>query len=398
MNFENEVFDWENAGTEPSEDRKAKGFETGYKPPAGIFNAFWHRVTRAIKELQTKFGNHADNQENPHGVTAKQLGLDKVNNTSDAEKSVMFASEAGVGRKVQHALSVRFKGGSTEGTDLWTYDGSTSRSINITAPKIGAASDDLSNVEDAVFISKVADLVTPGVPIVEATSTDGIAYSVNIEGVTELYNGMELIIIPNMTSKSKQTTLAVNGLTRQLRMSIGGYNFGNSGTVAALDGWLGENYPVAIQYKEKFNNWQTITPRPSVSGLYGTVKVEQGGTGATTPAEARENLGLSFLEHLYHHEVRIKLTALNTTDYNSADKEILLCFNYKGVELPYRGFAYYTGGGCNDVLGYTFNGVQSNGNYFSAMIKERTGNGIVTNEYYFMIADVTYASNYVKLY
>lgn len=70
--------------------------------------------------------------------TPARLGLDKVDNTADSEKSVAFASEAGTARKTKYSLIVRLKGGRTEGTDMWTYDGSTAKSINITAAKIGA--------------------------------------------------------------------------------------------------------------------------------------------------------------------------------------------------------------------------------------------------------------------
>ena len=211
----------------------------------------------------------------------KKFNLDKVNNTTDAEKHVAFASEAGTARKTANALIVRFKGGDTEGTDKWTFDGSTSRSVNITPAKIGASAEGHTH-----SVKDVKDTVA-------AISTDGVAYTATVEGITELYNGLTITIIPNMLSASKNTTLNVNNLgAKQLRCSIGGYNYGNSGTIAALDGWLGADSPVTIQYKAKFDNWQTIIPRPSVTGLYGTVKVEQGGTGADNADEARENLGL----------------------------------------------------------------------------------------------------------
>lgn len=74
--------------------------------------------------------------------TKEQLGLGNVDNTSDATKNVAFASEAASARKVKYSLVLRLKGGRTEGTDMWTYDGSTSRSINITPAKIGAVAVD----------------------------------------------------------------------------------------------------------------------------------------------------------------------------------------------------------------------------------------------------------------
>lgn len=71
-------------------------------------------------------------------ITPAWLGLGNVNNTADSEKYVAFASRAGTADKAQYALTIRLKGGRTEGTDMWTYNGATSRSINVTADKIGA--------------------------------------------------------------------------------------------------------------------------------------------------------------------------------------------------------------------------------------------------------------------
>lgn len=38
---------------------------------------------------------HTSNKSNPHGVTKEQIGLDKVDNTEDSEKSVKYATSAG---------------------------------------------------------------------------------------------------------------------------------------------------------------------------------------------------------------------------------------------------------------------------------------------------------------
>ena len=51
-----------------------------------------------------------------------------------------------------------------------------------------------------------------GVSVVEATSGDGVEYSATVPGVTELYSGLEVIIIPQMESTSETITLDVNGL------------------------------------------------------------------------------------------------------------------------------------------------------------------------------------------
>lgn len=84
--------------------------------------------------------DHVNDQTNSHNVTAAQVGLGNVDNTPDSEKMVAFASEAGTSRKVEHRMIVRFNGGRAEGTDLFTFDGSTAKSVNITPENIGALS------------------------------------------------------------------------------------------------------------------------------------------------------------------------------------------------------------------------------------------------------------------
>jgi len=89
-------------------------------------------------KVKAYFTNHTSNTNNPHNVTADQIGLGNVDNTADSSKNVAFASEAASARKVKYSIILRLKGGNTEGTDKWTFDGSTSKSVNITAAKIGA--------------------------------------------------------------------------------------------------------------------------------------------------------------------------------------------------------------------------------------------------------------------
>lgn len=47
-----------------------------------------------LDELSEEHAAHTSNRDNPHGVTKEQLGLGKVQNTSDSEKSVDFAVRA----------------------------------------------------------------------------------------------------------------------------------------------------------------------------------------------------------------------------------------------------------------------------------------------------------------
>lgn len=71
-------------------------------------------------------------------ITPEWLGLGNVDNTADNDKYVAYAQRAGNADKVQNALTLRLNGGRTEGSNMWTFDGSTGRSINVTAAKVGA--------------------------------------------------------------------------------------------------------------------------------------------------------------------------------------------------------------------------------------------------------------------
>ena len=54
MNFNNKLPERKNSGTEPSDSLKNDGFKAGYKPSANVFNWFWNKTGKCIKELQEK--------------------------------------------------------------------------------------------------------------------------------------------------------------------------------------------------------------------------------------------------------------------------------------------------------------------------------------------------------
>lgn len=351
MDFEKIVPEWKAEGTEPPASLKESGFEAGQKPPAAYFNWFWNRVGECLKEIREKLSGHANNKENPHSVTAAQIGLDKVNNTPDAEKNVAFSSEAAAARKVNNKLTIRFNGGSTEGTSMFTYDGSTGKSANITPAgigaaksdhthtpsaigaaaashthgmtdltgtlpvnkggtgsttaaaartalgvtpaNIGAAKTDLSNVDNSVLKSKASGAGI-GIPIVEAASSDGIAYTATVDGVTELYNGLIITIIPKVVSASTAITLNVNGLgAKMVRLPL---SFNNAAMNAPkLETYFTAGRPITLQYDAAYlandGIWKTLgKQKTSAQDLYGTVPIESGGTGADTAEKALANL------------------------------------------------------------------------------------------------------------
>lgn len=95
-----------------------------------------------------KFRDHVNEKSNPHGVTKEQIGLGNVENTSDASKYVAFASKANEAAKLSYNIIIRFNGGQSEGSNMFTFNGSSTKSLNITPSKIGAAREDHTHTSD----------------------------------------------------------------------------------------------------------------------------------------------------------------------------------------------------------------------------------------------------------
>lgn len=241
MNFDNQVPEWTNAGTAPSDNLKATGFQGGYKPPASVFNWFWHSVSVCLTEIRTKLGAHVDDNSNPHGVTKTQLGLGNVENKSSA--------------------TIRGEITSSDVTNALGY----------TPPNAGAL-EGLNNI-----------------PLVTASSLDGVSYTGTASGVTSLFNGLTVIFVPNKTSSNKTPTFNLNGLgAKSIRRKI------SSGTGTTVSGSLTTllyvNRPTILTYDGTYWIAMEFT-QPGAQDLYGVVPIANGGTGADTVDEARANLG-----------------------------------------------------------------------------------------------------------
>lgn len=76
--------------------------ETEAKTIVGAINENFDEIktnTASISVLSNALYSHTDNFENPHKVSKDQVGLDKVDNTSDAEKPVSTATQAALDLK-----------------------------------------------------------------------------------------------------------------------------------------------------------------------------------------------------------------------------------------------------------------------------------------------------------
>lgn len=262
MEFKNTIPEWENEGTPPPEDLRTNGFDGGDKPPAAWLNWLTSLVAKCVNEIQSN--------------------LSKVDNTSDSEKKVSFASEAKQARELQHSIEIHLDGGRTEGTDLFTFDGSTSRSVNITPEKINARPTEKPNI----VVNAVREETDDGKEIYTATDSN----------IKELYNGLEVTIIPNENNANLSPRLNINNLgDKAIRLPL---SFNCAATNALTTNFIQANRPITLKYHSTLNlgtqgqgAWIFADrQKTSAQDLYGDVPIEGGGTGASTAEDARENL------------------------------------------------------------------------------------------------------------
>lgn len=140
------------------------------------------------------------------------------------------------------------------------------------------------------------NIKTAGIPVAEATSADGVAYSATVPGVYELYAGLEVTIVPNMASTETSITLDINGLGAKLvRVPVST----NTAMLAQPDkeSYFVDGRPVKLMYDPEYigkGSWVVVGRQlPSVYDLYGYVPVQKGGLGVddnTTDEDKEEAL------------------------------------------------------------------------------------------------------------
>lgn len=178
-----------------------------------------------------------------------------------------------------------------------------------------SASADLANVSNAAFAQKMREAEVEA--IYTAESTDGIAYTVTVPGVTELKHGMHIVISPSRNSASTSITLDVNGLgAKYVRLPL---SFNNvAATMPKMATYYSVGKPLHLWYDESYahGQWKVFGKnRTSAQDLYGTVPVESGGTGANTAEDALEALGavslIEYSEKIAELEARIAALEAN---------------------------------------------------------------------------------------
>lgn len=186
IEYENTPVEWQNQGTEPSEDLKINGFQAGYKPPAQVFNYLQNNISSCLNELQTKL-NELSNAVNELpgdigdvGETVEQMQTDITNINSsidqiqtdlttldeDAIKGIkgngttINPSSTGIvnitPNNIGAAASTHYHNASqiTSGTLPIERGGTGGATAEEVRENLGVVATDLSNVDNEVFADK----------------------------------------------------------------------------------------------------------------------------------------------------------------------------------------------------------------------------------------------------
>lgn len=118
----------------------------------------------------------------------------------------------------------------------------------------------------------------------------GAAYTATVNAIETLSVGANFVMVPHVTSTTTEPTLNVNGLgAKNIRMRISSSS--KSTIQLPSKDLLTNGKPVRLIYDGQYWIVDDIV-QPNANSLYGTVPVASGGTGGTTVAQARKNLGL----------------------------------------------------------------------------------------------------------
>ena len=203
-----------------------------------------------------------------------------------------------------------------DGVQKGTYDGSEARTLDFTSGTNVAidANSSTGKITISSEHSHSASEITDGILSIArggtgATDANGIktniglnpvttsgtssAYTATVPGITALTPGARFIMLPHVQSTVVNPTLNVNGLGDKL-LRVQCSNSSSTAVPAPYAYFLGPNRPVEVMYNGIM--WVAQIVRPEAGSIYGTVKIENGGTGAKTAEQARQNLGISTVE------------------------------------------------------------------------------------------------------
>ena len=122
------------------------------------------------------------------------------------------------------------------------------------------------------------------------TEGTGSVYTATVEGITSLSAGVSFVMIPHVESTTSSPKLNINGLGEKLIRRRVSNCTGTFYNATAPNDWLTAGKPITVTYDGEY--WIADLPVPNANDIMGAVQIGNGGTGATTAAQARINLGI----------------------------------------------------------------------------------------------------------
>ena len=257
----------------------------------------WQKLTKSdISDFPTSLPNPAaltislngTSQGAYNGSSAKNINItpDSIGASEDGHTHNYAGSSTvgGAANSVKTSLIVKLNSGTTEGTNMFTFNGSAAKTVNITASSIGAATSGHTHTHDKItdFDDAVEALIPSSLPTANSLV-------VKLNGGTK--EGTNMFTFNGSTAKSINITPAAIGAAA----SSHNHSAANitSGTLAIARGGTGLTASPSMLVNlgsDDAANVFTASPRPGVTG---TLPIANGGTGATSAAAARTALGIT---------------------------------------------------------------------------------------------------------
>lgn len=199
-----------------------------------IINEIKESLTSAIntKANKSDLNLHTTNTSNPHSVTASQVGLGNVNNTSDINKPISTATQKELDKKVE---SVILSSGTNKGTLKITVDGVSTD--NVAVKGLGTAAYTSSDVyASASHKHAISDINSGSITIGNKSKTltgSNLSWTLSEIGADPLVSGYYGSDTANTSGWYKVCTVSQTGYSDySLNLMItSGYGSINSGVL-----------------------------------------------------------------------------------------------------------------------------------------------------------------------